>query len=114
RGDGVSVKEPRTTLLSQGLRRLLGRERFAVRSRLSHRVVGVGRGEETGRERERGCVQSTVITGTVQSLVVAARDRRELREERRLHEETLRVVRVQPHPLPLIRRQRTLLLPDAH
>ena len=51
----------------------------AVRPRLGHRVVGVGRGEQAGGKRELRTGGSAVVARAVEPLVVGARDRRERR-----------------------------------
>ena len=112
RCDRVGVEASGARLLGEDLRRSLGRKRGAVRPRLGHRVVGVGRGQQSGRQRELGAGRPAVIAGSVEALVVRSRDRGQCREERRARENSLAVVGVQANLLPFIGRQRTGLLPD--
>ena len=81
--------------------------------RLGHRVVGVGGGEQARRRRERRGGGSAVVARAVETLVVEAGDRRERGQERGAGEDALGVVGVQPDPLPVVRRERARLLPDA-
>ena len=84
----------------------------AVGPRLGHRLIGVGRGQDAGRQGELRPRRAAVVAGTVEALVVGSCDRRERRQERRAGEDALGLVGVQPDLLPLIRGQRRRLLPD--
>ena len=68
RRDGVGVQPPGTSLVAKLLGRPVGQERFAVWSRLGHRVVGVGGGQDSRGRSERGGVHATVVPRAVQSL----------------------------------------------
>ena len=72
---------PASRLLGERLRSLLGGS-AAVRPRLGHRVIGVGGGQQPGREAELGAARPAVIARPVEALVMGAGDRRERREER--------------------------------
>ena len=52
RGDGVGVEPSGARLPAELLGGPLGRHWVAVRARLGHRVVDVGRGEQTSGKRE--------------------------------------------------------------
>ena len=111
-GDGVRIEPLGAGLLAEQHRGAFSRERFAVRPWLGHRVVGVSGGKQARRWIERRGGSSAVITGAVQSLVVGARDRGERGKKGRARQNALGVIRVQPDPLPFVRRQRAGPIPD--
>ena len=55
---------------------------------------------------------AAVVAGAVEALVVGSRDVGERREELRARENSLGVIGMEPHLLPLVRVQRPVLLPD--
>ena len=78
-----------------------------------HCLVHVGGGEQPCAGREGGTDGAAVVAGTVQALVVERGGGCQFRQKARTSEHPLGVVGVQPHPLPLITRQRAVLVPDA-
>jgi len=90
-----------------------GGELGPVRTRLAHRLVGVGRGQDARRTGDRPARFALRIAGAVESLAVLRRDRAEGREQPRRAQHALREVRVQPDALALARAQRSALVPDG-
>ena len=94
------------------VRRLLGRHWLAIGPRRRHRAIGVGGGQHAGRQRELRTRDSAVVAGAVEALVVGSGNGCERRQELRAREDSLGVIGMEPHLLPLIRVQRSGLLPD--
>ena len=82
RRDGVGVEAAGARPFGERLGGLVGRERCAVGARLGHRVIGVGRGEQPRRRRQRGGSRAAVVARAVEPLVVGGRDRRQRAQER--------------------------------
>jgi hypothetical protein len=76
-------------------------------------VIDVGGGEQARRRRDLRGGGSAVVARAVETLVVEAGNRRERGQEPGAGEDALGVVGVQPDPLPVVRRERRGLLPDA-
>ena len=108
----VGVESSGAGFLAQDLRRSFGRDRLPVRTRLGHRVEGVGGREQACGKRKLRAAGAAVVAGAVEALVVGSGNGRQLRQELRAREHPLGVVGMEPHLLPLIRGQRSGLLPD--
>ena len=113
RGHGVRVQTPRPRLVRERLRRLLGRQGRAVRTRLALGVEHVRRCQQAGGAGQLGGGDAAVVAGPVQALVVSAGDRLEVRPERAVGQHPLGPVGVQAHVLPLVGGQRTRPAPGG-
>ena len=110
--DRVAVEQRLADARAQLGRGLLGGARIAVRPRLGHRVIGVGRREYPPRRRERVAGQPARIAGAVEPLVVLDRDRAQRGQRLRRGEHPLGQVGMQAHPFELGRGERPALVPD--
>jgi hypothetical protein len=111
--DRVAVEAPDAHLGSQVVRGLGRRARGPVGARLELRVVRVRRCQDP-RPRPEGVGRLAArVARAVAALVVLRREGAERRERGRRRQHALRDVGVEPHALPLRRRQRPLLVPDA-
>ena len=84
-----------------------------MRPWLAERVQHVGRGEQAGGAVQLGRAYPGRVTGPVRPLVMTAGYLAQRREHRRARQDPARVVRVQPHQLPVLGTQRARPLPDA-
>ena len=87
-------------------------ERRPVRTLLRHRVVGVGRRQQPGRDAELIAGEAAVVAGAVRPFVVPGRDGGERGQHRAAMQDPFGEVRVQPNPLPLFGAERTGPIPD--
>ena len=84
-----------------------------MRPWLAERVQHVGRGDQAGGAIQLGRAYPGRVTGPVRALVMTAGYQAQRREHRRARQNPARVIRVQPHQLPVFRAQRARPLPDA-
>ena len=73
--DGVAGQPPCANICTQLSGSMLGREYRPVRTYLAHRLVRVGRGEQSRAGSNRSTGQATVVAGPVESLMVSDGDR---------------------------------------
>ena len=111
--DGAGVQAPGRHLRAQLVDRGGGAQARAVRPVLAHGLVGVGRGEHAGGQARGERRAAPVVARAVEALVVRARERGEVVRQRRAGEDALGEVGVQPHPFPVVGRERSRPFPHA-
>jgi len=114
RGNRLRGETPGTSLVGEHLGGLSRGKRCPVRPRLGHGVIRVGRREQPRQWVEGKSPDTAVITRPVETLMMEAGRGDQPWEESGLSQYPFGVVGMQSHLLPVVPRQRTLLLPDTH
>ena len=112
RVDRIAVKPAGPHLTAKLDRRLAGGARGPMRSRLYPRSVGVGRSQDSARQRDRVRADAPRVAGTVEPFVVFDRQRTQGGQGLRKRKNALAQIRVQPDPFQFGGGQRTGLVPD--